>query len=85
MKNILIIYHYIPENVKIYSLEVEKELFDKIVSCNGCYVNTESEIPNSMWLEEFLMGKEPIYDMEDDPVSFVLTERITVVNAGFAL
>lgn len=68
MKKILLIWNAIPENCSIYLLEVDADLFERIVGLHNMYGNSDMEQEDFAWISEFLQTKTCIYN-EGESVS----------------
>lgn len=62
MKKILLIWNAIPENCAIYLLEVDADLFERIVGLHNMYGNSDMEQEDFTWISEFLVDKSRVYD-----------------------
>ena len=86
MKNVLVIYELIPEDTKIYLLQVDKKTHDRVVACAGKYTNTSGlskrDDDNLNWLSEYL---EKHGESEETAKPLLISGDYTVVHTGFVL
>ena len=63
-KNVLIIYELLPEDTRIYDLEVSDGELTRMLHCHGSLANTtglDKEVEDDLdWLNQFLGNKDPI-------------------------
>ncbi len=71
MKRVLIIYEIIGFATKLFDLAVTDDQYDKIMKCQGHYINGDDWTPECEWLTEFLDVYTPVYNTEDRYGQFI--------------
>ena len=62
MKRVLLFHVMVPDDLLVYLLDVDMEVFTKLLSLHGKYVNTVGiSSEDSEWLCEFLEDKPHVY------------------------
>jgi hypothetical protein len=80
---VLVIYELVPEETKVYLLDVEGKDLAKVKKAHGVYANNVGNDKPAVWLSEFLEGKPELKVEKGKP--FDATEVELVVHSGFIL
>ena len=86
LNRVLLIWNEVPENLKLYELELADDEFKKLKLCHGRYINGDDDADgNLLWLSEFLVDKQ-YYFIDDGKCHEVkLFDSISVVVSGFLM
>lgn len=91
MNEVILIFQEIPENIKIYRLQVYDDELAKLQSWHGHYINTvDTEHLDADWLSKFLDDHEEaiVYQDKDAKCSIVLNNvgsKQYLIVTGFIL
>jgi len=80
---VLVIYELIPEETKVYLLDVEGKDLAKVKKAHGVYGNNVGNDKPALWLSEFLEGKPELKIERGKP--FEIEGIELVVHSGFVL
>lgn len=80
---VLVIYELIPEETKVYILDVEGKDLAKIRKAHGVYGNNVGDDKPALWLGDFLEGKQALEIKRGKPFEAGGVEL--VVHSGFVL
>lgn len=91
--NIILVYQTIPDNTKVYHLNIGNENFQRICKLHNKYANlagnTDEEENELLWLSEFIEDKQQVFDSdadhENDNKPYLMLNPCTVVVSGFIL
>lgn len=88
MSKVLIIWQEIPENIKLYALEVDPATYASLCNCHGRYIGEDEFPEDEEWLSEWIMNKKPIYSGEGPPSKndiILNMGKVTIIVTGFFL
>lgn len=87
MIKVLLIWEEVPENIKIYDLQVDEITYEKLAKCHGLYINGGLEdYELAEWLSNYMMHKVPIYiGNENKNPPFDSIEKSKIIVTGFIM
>lgn len=80
---VLVVFEYIPEDTKVYLLDLDGKDLEMVKKAHGVYVNVSKNDKAAARLDEFLQDKEPLKIKAGKP--FEIEGIELVVHAGFML
>lgn len=80
---VLVIYELVPEETKVYLLDVEGKDLAKVKKAHGVYGNHVGNDKPALWLNNFLEGKQELEIKRGKPFDVEGVEL--VVHSGFIL
>lgn len=91
--HVLLVWEEVPEETKVYVLNVGPENFQRICKCHSKFVNlvdnSEEDEQNLLWLAEFIQtNAKQIYGEQDGQritEPYLMLDPCTVVVSGFIL
>lgn len=63
---VVIVYHIVGVGIKVFEIATTAAECEKIMKCNGYYLNSADWVPECEWLVEFLDIYAPVLDEQDE-------------------
>ena len=79
---VLIVFEYVPEDTKVYLLDLEGKDLEKARKAHGVYVCCSKNDKAAAWLESFLSDKETIKIKAGKPIEL---DAELLIHSGFML
>lgn len=90
INRVLLVWNEVPENLKLFELNLTDKEYEKILQCHGLYINSsemDGEQERAMnWLQYIVDNEEPFYNENTktmNPLKY--TFPATVIVSGFLL
>jgi hypothetical protein len=91
--NIILMYQMIPDNTRVYHLNVGNENFHRICKLHNKYANlhgnTDEEENELLWLNEFVADKYDVFDSDAEDENhnkpYLMLNPCTVVVSGWMM
>lgn len=80
---VMIIFEYIPEDTKIYLLDLDGKDLEMAKKAHGVYVNVSKNDKVAVKLDDFLQNKEPLKIKTGKPFNIEGVEL--VIHSGFMI
>ena len=88
-KHILVIYETVPEDTRVYDIDVTEEELQRILRCHGALSNTAGNAPELEddldWLNQFLGPKDPVMSVSGESPHHAGGLFDAIILTGFLL